>query len=65
MAHTICRLDRKVLSTARDVTDTDHIDRVFATVDREFGRVDCRWTAGPDHGAVWGEAVNSRQKKQV
>ena len=43
-------------------TDTDHIDRVFATVDREFGRVDC-WPRS--WSAVWGEAVNSCQKKQV
>jgi hypothetical protein len=36
---TIRQLDRKALSTARDVTD--HIDRLFVTVDREFGQVDC------------------------
>jgi NAD(P)-dependent dehydrogenase (short-subunit alcohol dehydrogenase family) len=39
-AHAIGQLGRKPLPLAGDVTDTDHIDRVFATVDREFGRVD-------------------------
>ena len=34
------QLGRKALPIAGDVTDTDQIDRVFATVDREFGRVD-------------------------
>ena len=43
-------------------TDTDHIDRVFATVDREFGRVDC-WPRS--WSGKRGEAVNSCQKKQV
>ena len=39
-AHSIRQLGRKALPIAGDVTDCDHIDRVFATVDREFGRVD-------------------------
>jgi NAD(P)-dependent dehydrogenase (short-subunit alcohol dehydrogenase family) len=39
-AHNIRQLGRKALPIAGDVTGTDHIDRVFATVDREFGRVD-------------------------
>jgi NAD(P)-dependent dehydrogenase (short-subunit alcohol dehydrogenase family) len=39
-AHTVRELGRRVLPIAGDVTDTDHIDAVFATVDREFGRVD-------------------------
>src|SRR4029077_16706115 len=39
-AHTIRQLGRKVLPIAGDVTDTDHIDRVFATGDRKCGRVD-------------------------
>src|SRR5271157_1058006 len=39
-AHSIRQFGRKALPIAGDVTDTDHIDRVFATVDREFGRVD-------------------------
>jgi NAD(P)-dependent dehydrogenase (short-subunit alcohol dehydrogenase family) len=39
-AHSIQRLGRKALAIAGDVTDTAHIDRVFATVDREFGRID-------------------------
>src|SRR5271166_1653759 len=39
-AHSISQFGRKALPIAGDVTDTDHIDQVFATVDREFGRVD-------------------------
>jgi len=39
-AQAIRALGRKALPIAGDVTDTDHLDRVFATVDREFGRVD-------------------------
>lgn len=39
-AHSIRGLGRKALPIAGDVTDTSHIDRVFATIDREFGRVD-------------------------
>src|ERR1700678_2794366 len=39
-AHTLHELGRKALPIAGDVTDTDHIDEVFATVDRKFGRVD-------------------------
>ena len=39
-ADAIRALGRKALPIAGDVTDTDHLDRVFATVDREFGRVD-------------------------
>jgi NAD(P)-dependent dehydrogenase (short-subunit alcohol dehydrogenase family) len=38
-AHGIRQLGRKALPIAGDVTDTDNIDRVFATVDHEFGRV--------------------------
>jgi NAD(P)-dependent dehydrogenase (short-subunit alcohol dehydrogenase family) len=33
-------LGRRALAIAGDVTDADHLDRVFATVDRSFGRVD-------------------------
>ena len=39
-AQAIRALGRKAVPIAGDVTDTDHLDRVFATVDREFGRVD-------------------------
>jgi NAD(P)-dependent dehydrogenase (short-subunit alcohol dehydrogenase family) len=39
-SHDIGKLGRKALPIAGDVTDTDHIDQVFATVDRELGRVD-------------------------
>ena len=39
-AHSIQSLGRKALPIAGDVTATDHIDRVFTIVDREFGRVD-------------------------
>ena len=39
-AHDIRQLGRKALPIAGDVTDTDHIDQVFATVDRERARVD-------------------------
>jgi NAD(P)-dependent dehydrogenase (short-subunit alcohol dehydrogenase family) len=39
-ADTIRQLGRRALPIAGDVTDTDHIDQVFAEVDREFGRVD-------------------------
>jgi NAD(P)-dependent dehydrogenase (short-subunit alcohol dehydrogenase family) len=39
-AHTIRELGRKALPIVGDVTDTDHIDRVFAAVDRAFGHVD-------------------------
>jgi NAD(P)-dependent dehydrogenase (short-subunit alcohol dehydrogenase family) len=39
-AHSIQALGRKALPIAGDVTDTDHMDRVFATVDSVFGRVD-------------------------
>jgi NAD(P)-dependent dehydrogenase (short-subunit alcohol dehydrogenase family) len=39
-AQTIHQLGRKALPIAGDVTDTDHLDQVFAAVDREFGRVD-------------------------
>jgi NAD(P)-dependent dehydrogenase (short-subunit alcohol dehydrogenase family) len=39
-ARTIRELGRKALPIAGDVTDTGHLDHVFATVDREFGRVD-------------------------
>jgi NAD(P)-dependent dehydrogenase (short-subunit alcohol dehydrogenase family) len=49
--HTIRQLGRKVLAIAGDVTDTDHIDRVFAAVDHEFGRVDIL-------GNVAGEAMS-------
>jgi NAD(P)-dependent dehydrogenase (short-subunit alcohol dehydrogenase family) len=33
-------LGRRAVPIAGDVTDTDHLDQVFAAVDREFGRVD-------------------------
>ena len=46
----IRRLGRRALAIAGDVTDTDHLDRVFAAVDREFGRMDIL-------GNVAGEAV--------
>jgi NAD(P)-dependent dehydrogenase (short-subunit alcohol dehydrogenase family) len=39
-ADTIRQLGHRAVPIAGDVTDTDHIDRVFAEVDREFGRVD-------------------------
>ena len=39
-AQSIHALGRKALPIAGDVTDTDHLDRVFATVDSAFGRVD-------------------------
>ena len=39
-AQTIRALGRRALPIAGDVTDTDHLDGVFAAVDREFGRVD-------------------------
>ena len=39
-AHAIAALGRRALPIGGDVTDTAHIERVFATVDREFGRVD-------------------------
>ncbi|HET6195737.1 MAG TPA: SDR family NAD(P)-dependent oxidoreductase [Acetobacteraceae bacterium] len=39
-AHAIREGGRKARPIAGDVTDTDHMDQVFATVDREFGRVD-------------------------
>ena len=35
-AQTIHQLGRKALPIAGDVTDIDHIDAVFATVDREL-----------------------------
>jgi NAD(P)-dependent dehydrogenase (short-subunit alcohol dehydrogenase family) len=49
-AHAIQDLGRKALAVAGDVTDTGHMDRVFATVDREFGRIDVL-------GNVAGEAM--------
>jgi NAD(P)-dependent dehydrogenase (short-subunit alcohol dehydrogenase family) len=39
-AHSIDQLGCKALPLAGDVTDTEHMDQVFAVVDREFGRVD-------------------------
>ncbi len=39
-AHNTRQLGRKALPITGDVTDTDHIDRVFAAVDHVFGRVD-------------------------
>lgn len=39
-AETIRQLGRVALPVAGDVTDTGHMDQVFATIDREFGRVD-------------------------
>jgi NAD(P)-dependent dehydrogenase (short-subunit alcohol dehydrogenase family) len=39
-AQSIHSLGRKALTIPGDITDTDHIDHVFAVVDREFGRVD-------------------------
>ena len=39
-AETIRGLGREALPIAGDVTDIGHLDRVFATVDRELGRVD-------------------------
>jgi NAD(P)-dependent dehydrogenase (short-subunit alcohol dehydrogenase family) len=33
-------MGRRALPIAGDVTDVAHIDRVFATIDREFGRID-------------------------
>jgi 2-dehydro-3-deoxy-D-gluconate 5-dehydrogenase len=39
-ARTIRSLNRRALPIVGDVTDIGHIDRVFAAVDHEFGRVD-------------------------
>ena len=39
-AHAITQLGRKALPIAGDVTNTDHLDQVFATIDRTLGRVD-------------------------
>src|SRR3954470_12522595 len=39
-ARDIRHLGRKAVPSVRGVTDTDHLDRVFTTVDREFGQVD-------------------------
>ncbi|MCX7380094.1 MAG: SDR family NAD(P)-dependent oxidoreductase [Alphaproteobacteria bacterium] len=39
-AQAIAAMGRKALPIAGDVTDFAHIDGVFATIDREFGRVD-------------------------
>jgi len=39
-AHTITGLGRKALPLAGDVTSPEHIDGVFATIDKEFGRCD-------------------------
>ena len=33
-------LGRRVLPIAGDITDVAHLDRVFAAIDREFGRID-------------------------
>jgi NAD(P)-dependent dehydrogenase (short-subunit alcohol dehydrogenase family) len=40
VAQSIQGLGRKALPLAGDVTDVEHLDRVFTTVDREFGQVD-------------------------
>lgn len=34
------KLGRRALPIAGDVTDLKHIDHIFATIDREFGRID-------------------------
>ncbi|MBM3521722.1 MAG: SDR family oxidoreductase [Alphaproteobacteria bacterium] len=34
------KLGRRVLPIVGDVTDIAHIDRIFATIDKEFGRID-------------------------
>jgi NAD(P)-dependent dehydrogenase (short-subunit alcohol dehydrogenase family) len=39
-AHALTQIGRRALPIAGDVTDTDHIEQVFATVDQAFGRVD-------------------------
>src|ERR1700722_15160876 len=39
-AQSIAGLGRKALPIAGDVTDVGHMEKVFATVDKEFGRVD-------------------------
>ncbi len=39
-AHIIHQLGRKALPLPGDVTDTTHLDSVFATIDREFGHTD-------------------------
>ncbi len=39
-AHDIRQLGQKALPIACDVTDVDRLDRVFTTVDREFGGLD-------------------------
>ncbi len=39
-AHTLSQMGRKVIPIAGDITQFDYIDKVFETVDREFGHVD-------------------------
>lgn len=39
-AHTLSKLGRKVVALAGDITSFEHIDLVFQTLDREFGRID-------------------------
>ena len=39
-ANALAKLGRKAIPLAGDITRVDHIDRVFQTLDREFGRVD-------------------------
>jgi 2-dehydro-3-deoxy-D-gluconate 5-dehydrogenase len=39
-AHTLAKLGRKVVALAGDITSFEHIDHVYQTLDREFGRID-------------------------
>src|ERR1700710_1628273 len=75
-AHDIRQLGHKALPIAGDVTDADHLDRVFAAVDHTFGRVDilgnvageARMGAAKDmtlagtarHSTTWSSAVTTR-----
>ncbi len=39
-AHKLSQLGRRALPISGDITDFAHIDHIFETVDREFGRID-------------------------
>jgi NAD(P)-dependent dehydrogenase (short-subunit alcohol dehydrogenase family) len=55
-AATLRGLGRRVLPIAGDITDVAHLDRVFATIDREFGRID--FLGNVAGGARTGPAVD-------
>jgi len=55
-AATLRGLGRRVVPIAGDVTDIAHLDRVFATIDREFGRLD--FLGNVAGGAKVGPAVD-------